>query len=230
MKKALVVLVVVVAGFAAFVATRPAHFKVSRELTMKAPAEAILANVVDFHEWAEWSPWDKLDPLMVKTFTGPDRGVGATYHWSGNDKVGEGEMKILDAQPSRVVIALDFLKPMNGHSTTTFAFLPHMPGQTMVTWTMEGENNFVGKAFCLFVNMDKKIGGDFERGLEALRIASENDVRKAAEARLEEQKKMVEQAAVAANGAVDAAPAPPPHAPLAPTTPTRPPVPALQAR
>jgi hypothetical protein len=34
-----------------------------------------------------------------------------------------------------------------------------------VTWSMEGENNFIGKAVCLFMNMDKMVGGQFEKGL-----------------------------------------------------------------
>jgi hypothetical protein len=39
---------------------------------------------------------------------------------------------------------------------------------TLVTWSMAGKNNLVGKMFCLVVNMDKTIGGVFERGFAHL--------------------------------------------------------------
>jgi hypothetical protein len=198
MKKVLIVLAAMVLGFVIFVATRPSHFKVARELTMKCPAAFVYANIADFHEWGEWSPWDKLDPSQTKTYGGADQGVGATYEWKGNDKVGEGSMKITEAQPQRIVIALDFEKPMKAHNTSTFGIMAHMPGQVMVTWTMEGDSNFMGKAFGVFMSFDKMIGDDFDRGLEQLRIASEGDARKAAEAARAEEKRQAGFAAAAA--------------------------------
>jgi hypothetical protein len=33
---------------------------------------------------------------------------------------------------------------------------------------MSGKNNFIGKLFCLVMNMDKTVGGDFEKGLANL--------------------------------------------------------------
>jgi hypothetical protein len=38
---------------------------------------------------------------------------------------------------------------------------------------MTGQNNFVGKAFCLFMSMDKMIGGQFEKGLADLKAVVE---------------------------------------------------------
>jgi hypothetical protein len=37
---------------------------------------------------------------------------------------------------------------------------------------MEGNNNFVAKAFGVFMNMDKMVGKDFEKGLAAMRDAA----------------------------------------------------------
>ena len=42
-----------------------------------------------------------------------------------------------------------------------------------VTWAMDGRNGFMGKAFGLFMNMDKTVGGDFERGLTGLKAVAE---------------------------------------------------------
>ena len=38
---------------------------------------------------------------------------------------------------------------------------------------MAGENNFMAKAFGLFMNMDKMVGGDFEKGLAQLKSVAE---------------------------------------------------------
>jgi hypothetical protein len=38
---------------------------------------------------------------------------------------------------------------------------------------MDGHNGFLGKLFHLVMNMDKMAGGDFERGLAALKSVAE---------------------------------------------------------
>lgn len=38
---------------------------------------------------------------------------------------------------------------------------------------MTGHNNFMGKAFALIMNMDKMIGGDFEKGLTNMKTVVE---------------------------------------------------------
>jgi hypothetical protein len=61
---------------------------------------------------------------------------------------------------------------MEGTNDTEFKFAPKGDG-TDVTWTMSGKNNFVGKAFCLFVDMDKMIGDQFEEGLANMKEVAE---------------------------------------------------------
>jgi hypothetical protein len=41
--------------------------------------------------------------------------------------------------------------------------------KTLVTWSMAGKNNFIGRAVCLFMDMDKMVGGEFEKGLNQLK-------------------------------------------------------------
>ena len=45
--------------------------------------------------------------------------------------------------------------------------------QTRTTWAMDGHNGLLGKLFHLVMNMDKMVGGDFERGLAALKSVTE---------------------------------------------------------
>jgi hypothetical protein len=106
---------------------------------------------------------------MTKTHSGPDRGKGAVYAWKGNSKVGEGRMEIIDASPHSVVkIKLDFVKPFPSSNTTTFTLVP-MGDSTEMTWAMRGPAGFMTKLMCVFMDLDKAIGKDFERGLENLR-------------------------------------------------------------
>jgi hypothetical protein len=168
MKKVLMVVGLVVLALVLFIVTRPGRFRVERSATIAAPAEVVFSQLEDFHRWPAWSPWEKLDPHLKRTLSGADRGVGAIYHWAGNDSVGEGQMTITESDPpSRLGIKLEFLKPFAATSTTTFLLAPAGP-DTRVTWTMEGNNNFLAKAMSLFMNMDKMVGADFERGLANL--------------------------------------------------------------
>jgi hypothetical protein len=173
LKKVLIGVAVVVVLFLALVATRPDSYQVTRSAQISAPAEVVFGEVADFHRWDAWSPWAKLDPAMKTTYQGPTAAPGSIYAWSGNDKVGEGRMTIVEAVPGeRVAIKLEFIRPFAGLSDTTFTFVPR-GNATETTWTMVGHNNFAGKALCLFMNMDKMVGGDFERGLARLKTVSE---------------------------------------------------------
>jgi hypothetical protein len=42
-----------------------------------------------------------------------------------------------------------------------------------VTWSMAGQNNFMAKAVHLFMDMDKMIGGNFEKGLAQMKAVVE---------------------------------------------------------
>ena len=170
---AVVVIVVGIAIFAVVVAMQPSHYQVQRSATINAPAAVVFNQVNDFHKWDAWSPWAKLDPNMKTTHEGSPAGTGAVYSWTGNSDVGEGKMTITDSKPGELIkIKLEFIKPFAATSDTVFNFKPQ-GNQTAVTWTMDGENNFVGKAMCLFMNMDKMVGGDFEKGLAQMKTIAE---------------------------------------------------------
>jgi hypothetical protein len=164
---ALVVVLVVV------VALQPSEFRIVRSASVSAPAPTVFAQVNDFHKWEAWSPWAKLDPAAKATFEGPSAGIGAIFRWAGNKEVGEGSMTITESRPSDLIrIKLEFLKPFAATNRAEFTFKPQ-GDQTVVTWSMEGKNNFMAKAFCLFMNMDKMVGSQFEKGLANMKALAE---------------------------------------------------------
>jgi hypothetical protein len=211
LKKIIIGLAVVVVAFAGFVSTRPDTYSVQRTATIQAAPEFAFAMVNDFHRWNEWSPWDKLDPKMERTFDGAAAGAGAKYEWKGNDQVGKGRMTIEQSKQNELVhIKLEFIEPWESTNATIFEFKPTGEGTT-VTWRMEGTNNFMGKAFSVFMDMDGMIGKDFENGLAAMKTGAEADAKKHAEEKAAAEKLAAEKAAAekAAAEAAAAAAAPP---------------------
>lgn len=172
--KIVIALFVVVATFVIMVATRPAEFHIERSVLVGTPPVVVFSYVNDLRAWAAWSPWEKLDPKMERIHGGPAVGPGSSYEWkSESGKVGQGRMTIEKSEsPTRVVITLEFIKPFAATNTVTFGFEDTTAG-TKVTWAMDGRNGFMGKAFSLLMNMDKTVGGDFERGLVALKAVAE---------------------------------------------------------
>jgi uncharacterized protein YndB with AHSA1/START domain len=178
LRKLFFTLIGVIAVLAIVVALQPADYRVERSATINAPPPVVFAQVNDFHNWEAWSPWAKLDPTARNSFEGPPAGAGAIFRWSGNDKVGQGLMTILDSRASdQIKIKLDFIRPFTDTATTDFTFKPQ-GDQTTVTWSMSGHRNFMAKAICLFMNMDRSVGGDFEKGLAQIKATAEAAARK----------------------------------------------------
>ena len=169
----LVVLAVVIAVLGVVVVMQPAEFRVERSATMSAPAQVVFAQVDDLRKWEAWNPWQKVDPAMKLTFEGPATGPGASYTWAGNKEVGEGRLTITESRPNDLVrIKLEFMKPFAATNIATFTMTPQA-NQTVVTWRMEGTNNFFAKALHLFMNMDKMVGSQFEKGLADMKKVAE---------------------------------------------------------
>ena len=173
LRKVLLVFGVLVVVLAVIIATRPSTYRVERSTRIAAPPDIVFGLVNDLHAWDRWSPWAKLDPSMKTTYGGPPVGEGATYAWTGNDKVGEGNLRITESRPAQKVgIRLEFIKPMHGQSQTDFTFKPE-GGGTQVSWAMSGTNDFMLKAMSAFGDMDAMIGNDFDKGLRSLKAVSE---------------------------------------------------------
>ena len=147
-------------------------YEVVRTTTIDADPVNVHDLLNDFHEWRKWSPWEDLDPDLERTYTGPDAGVGAHYAWSGNRKAGEGSMVITHSTPLEVDVKLDFLKPFSASNQVRFTLTP-ADGGTKVEWRMNGEQKGVWGLVGRFMNMDKLVGKDFEKGLAQLKTAAE---------------------------------------------------------
>ena len=165
----LIVFPIVALGLVGVVVMQPSEFYVARSILISAAPATIFAQVNDFHKWETWNPWGKVDPAVKQTYDGAPAGTGAIYTWAGNREVGEGRMTLTESHPSELIgIKLEFFKPFAATNVAKFTFKPEGQ-QTLVTWTMKGNKNFMAKAIHLFINMDKMIGGQFEKGLASMK-------------------------------------------------------------
>jgi hypothetical protein len=163
--------------FLVVVATRPSAYHVERKLAVAAPADLVFGVLNDLHQFAGvfvlfGSPLDKTDPNMQKTFEGPAAGVGQSFAWSGK-KVGKGKMTIEESVPGqKLAVKLEFVEPMASTATCALTLAGTEAG-SFVTWSMDGNHNFIGKVFGMFMNMDSMLGGDIEKGLAQLKTVAE---------------------------------------------------------
>ena len=168
-----VALILVLAGLLAYAATKPDTFHVQRSTGINAPAERIFPLIASLKSMNTWNPFLEPDPAIKLAYSGPDSGKGAAHTWSGNSKVGEGRIEITDAAPSsRVTMQLDMLKPLKGSNAVEFTLQPSGK-TTTVTWTMSGRQPFMIRLMSVFVDCDKMVGLQFEKGLGKLKAIAE---------------------------------------------------------
>ncbi|MBL7813134.1 MAG: SRPBCC family protein [Bacteroidetes bacterium] len=153
----------------------PKSYKVERTVVINAPKQAVWEQVYYWKNFNSWSPWAKLDTAMKQTITGNDGEVGSVYHWTGNDQVGEGEMKRLELQDMKSIKNhLHFIKPFESEANV-YHTLEGEDGKVTLSWGMTGENGFMARIFMFLMGgIDKAVGGDYERGLKTLKEIVEN--------------------------------------------------------
>ncbi len=172
LKKILIGLAVVIVGFLVVVALQPSQYRVARTAHIAAPPEALFPYVNDLHKFQVWNPWAKIDPAAKQTFDGPEAGIGAVSAWESKE-IGDGRMTIVESRPNELVrYKMEFLKPFASTASADIT-LKVEGNQTIVTWGMSGENNFLCKAMGLLMSMDKMVGDEFAKGLASLKKITE---------------------------------------------------------
>jgi hypothetical protein len=157
-----------IVGFLTVAAMQPDEFSVTRSETFNAAPEALFPHINNLKAWDAWSPWAKMDPKAKTEFKGPEEGVGASMSWEG-EKTGKGVMTITESRPNELIeFNLEFIKPMAATNMSVFTFAPN-GSQTVVTWSMEGENNFVGKMISVVMNCEEMVSGQFDQGFANLK-------------------------------------------------------------
>lgn len=153
----------------------PKNFSVTRSTTINAPVEVVWDQVYYFSNFNNWSPWYEMDTTQKHIVEGEDGEVGSIMKWSSDNKdVGSGSQeRIENVEHSKIVNILRF-EGFEMPATDTWTFNENEDGSTEVIWNLSGDLDFMGGVFFLFMNADKAMGPDFERGLEKLKNYTEN--------------------------------------------------------
>lgn len=163
----LVLILVVVAGILIIGAIQPTDIVVHRSTVINASKEATFEQIVNFKNWPRWSPWVEMEPTVVITYSGTDGQQGSAYHWEGN-KTGSGDMINNSIEGTKMNYQLNFIKPFKS-SAAGFFDVKDTAGMSKVTWSITTHTPFPMNAMHMFMDMDKMLGGDFEKGLSNMK-------------------------------------------------------------
>lgn len=177
MLKMLFLLVIALAAGAAVVVayamTKPDSFEVRRSADINAPRETVFPLINSLRSMNTWNPFLVPDPNIKISYSGPESGKGAAHEWDGNHEVGAGRLEITDSSPnSHVALRLYMARPMEAHNTVDFTLEPS-GAATHVTWAMRGQQPLLGKVIAVFIDCEKIVGDQFEKGLASLKTLAE---------------------------------------------------------
>ncbi|MCS6711811.1 SRPBCC family protein [Brachybacterium sp. EF45031] len=140
-------------------------FERTRHRHTSAAPQQVLPLLQDFHEWETWSLWEGVDPQLRREYSGPERGTGARYAWSGNKKAGAGSMEVVRADDHGIAVDLRFTKPFRAHNDVRVDVVEARDGGSDLFWTMTGEQNVLVTLLFRVMRMEKALARDFDRGL-----------------------------------------------------------------
>ncbi len=149
----------------------PQKQQVERSIEISASAEKIFPHLSNPKLFHEWSPWTLYDPDMKVVFTGPESGKGAKVSWQSDDpNVGTGTSVVTEAVENQSLnFDMDFGDQGKATSFFTLKPTPTDSKKTQVTWGFEVDtgNNPIMRWMGLM--MDKMVGSEYQKGLEALK-------------------------------------------------------------
>lgn len=147
----------------------PKDVTITRSTVINAPKAVVFEQIVKFKNWPHWSPWYEMEPTVQMEYFGTDGEPGSGYKWKGDaKKTGEGEMTNKGVTADEMNFGVHFIKPMDGKGDGTFT-VTDTAGGTKVTWKLVSHMKYPFNALQLFMNMDKMVGKDFERGLQLMK-------------------------------------------------------------
>lgn len=171
-----IVILILVVIFVVLGLVAPKEYKVERTVLINAPKEVVFAHVQYWKNWMAWSPWAEMDSAMTSTYEGTDGETGAVYKWVGDPKkTGKGEMINTGVKSNEeIAYHLKFIEPWASESEG-YMRVSDAEGGTQAAWGMYGKNPFPWNVFGLFMNMEKMIAPDFDKGLNNLKGICEKE-------------------------------------------------------
>ena len=147
------------------------EYIVTSEVIVNKPKTIVFEYIKLLKNQNEYSVWATMDPDMRKKFTGTDGTPGFISAWdSDNKNVGKGEQQILKiVDGERVDYEIRFIKPFESTSLASMSTFSVNDNQTKVQWKFTGKMKYPTNLMLLFMNMEKMIGNDLDKGLQNLK-------------------------------------------------------------
>ena len=156
-------------------ALKPADYTIKRSINVDAKPETIFHFLVNSKKMDSWMPWKETDPEVQMTYSGPEEGVGSISSWESPRQMGAGQAEVVELIPNQSVkTKITYTKPMS--MTQDSEFILAATGETtQMTWAVSGNQPFIARLISalIFMDMDKYVGGMFEKGLGNLKAIVE---------------------------------------------------------
>ncbi|MGV6829126.1 MAG: SRPBCC family protein, partial [Flavobacteriales bacterium] len=76
LKKILIIFVILLIGGFIYVYPQPNQYDVKRTHFIKAPANLVFEELIDFKNWKKWGPWYETDSSIEASYPELTKGVG----------------------------------------------------------------------------------------------------------------------------------------------------------
>jgi hypothetical protein len=146
-------------------------YTVGRDIIINRSKASVFEYLKILKNQNKFSVWGSMDPNMRTQFTGTDGTEGFISAWdSDNKNVGKGEQEILKiVEGERIDYEIRFIKPFKSTNWAYITTASINDDQTRVHWEFNAKMKYPMNLMLLFMNMEKMIGGDLEKGLQNLK-------------------------------------------------------------
>jgi uncharacterized protein YndB with AHSA1/START domain len=146
-------------------------YSVGKDVVINKSKIAVFEYLKLLKNQNKFSVWGSMDLNMKTEFNGTDGTEGFVSAWeSENKNVGKGEQEILKiVDGERIDYEIRFIKPFK---STSWAFITTEAlndNKTLVHWEFTGKMKYPTNLMLLFMNMEKMVGNDLDKGLQNLK-------------------------------------------------------------
>lgn len=153
----------------------PNDVTVSRSIVIRASKETVFDQISKFNNWKNWSTLLQNDTSVKISYMGTDGQAGSTLEWAGDEGVtGSGVIKNEGIEGSLMYYSFTVSKPASMIADGVLS-VKDTGTNTKITWTFHKHFPFIANAMLIVFDLDKYMGGDFERSLQKLKNYVETD-------------------------------------------------------
>jgi hypothetical protein len=177
--KILIVIILVVLGILALLLITGLfvnkEYSIGKEVIINQPKAVVFEYIKLLKNQNNFSVWATMDPNMKKEFRGTDGTAGFVSAWeSENKNVGKGEQEILKiTEGESIDYEIRFIKPFKTTDNASMSIISVSENQAKVRWVFTGKMKYPMNLMLLFMNMEKMVGNDLEKGLQNLKALLE---------------------------------------------------------